>query len=72
MVRRSWRCYLMRTHQLTQHFAAARQPRPYCADWNIQNLGYLLVAHAFEADEEDDLSLALGQAPQRSMKIAQL
>lgn len=62
----------MLIHQLPQRFAATRQPRSYRADWNVQNLGHLLVAHALKADEEEDLSLGFWQAPQSSIKNAQL
>lgn len=59
------------SHQPAQCVAPARQAGADCADRHIKNLGDLLVAHPFEADEKDDRALLLRQLSDRAFEIAQ-
>src|SRR5229473_806544 len=46
-----------------------RGPRPYGANRHPQNFSCLVVAHAFEADQQDHPALGLRQFPDRSFDI---
>src|ERR1700693_2266231 len=59
-------------HQTPQLIAPTRQARADRADRDAENLGDLLVAHAFEPDEQDHLALFLRQLGDRGLKVAQL
>src|SRR5438477_12367360 len=47
----------------------ARDPRPDGADRNRQDLRCLVVAHTFEADQQDHPALEFRQFPDRSLDI---
>src|SRR5437764_4320690 len=59
-------------HQAAQLVSAARQPRADSADRYAEDFGHLLVAHALETDEQDDLALLLRQPRHGGLQIAQL
>ncbi len=55
--------------QFAQLAPGAREPRPYGANRHPQNFSCLVVAHAFEADQQDHPALGLRQFPDRSFDI---
>src|SRR5579875_3510043 len=59
-------------HHPPQGFAAARQARHHRAQGDLQHLGGLLIAHAFQADEEDDLLLLRRQCVEGAREVPQL
>src|SRR5207248_6305090 len=68
--RRAW--LWVHVEQLAQRLAAAEQARSNCPDRNPENSSGVVVAHAFEADEQDDLSFLRAQARQRVFELSQL
>ena len=57
--------------QPAQRVAAARQARADRAHRHVEHLGHVLVAHAFEPDQQDHLALLLGKLGQRAVEVAQ-
>jgi hypothetical protein len=59
-------------HQIAQRFAPAGKARADCSNWHLENRRSLVVAYAFEPDEQNDVALLLGQLPKRMLQLAQL
>jgi hypothetical protein len=55
-----------------QNTTSTRQTRADRANGNAEDLRYLLISHAFQPDEQDDLALFRWQFAQGSFEIAQL
>src|SRR6516164_9691656 len=67
-----WLRCLLSPHHLAKGFPAARQARAYRADRHTEDLRRGFVGYAFQADQEDDLTLLVRQAGECAIELTQL
>src|SRR5271169_2796693 len=63
---------LLSPHQAAERFPAARQARAYRADRHAENLRRVFVGHAFQTDQQDDLTLLVRKAGECAIELTQL